>query len=78
MVTPTNYEPSFNNQSYQQAHVVLAMDYVLQQYSLAKGLKKFGKKGENAAYNEIKQQHMRGTLKPVVSKLIPYEKRKAI
>ena len=72
---PTNYEPSFIGQRYEQAHITMGVEYALQQYSLMKGLKKFGKRGEDAAMDELRQQHMRESFKPMVPSNIPPEKR---
>ena len=45
-------------------------------YSLAKGMKVLGKRGEEAAFGEVDQLHKRGVFNPIdVSKLLPEEKR---
>ena len=36
-----------------------------QRYSVQKGIKKFGKKGKNAAYKEMRQLHERVVFKPI-------------
>ena len=49
-----------------------------QQYTLNKGLKKFGKAGEEAAKKEMQQLHDRGCWTPVnISEMMAEEKRKA-
>jgi hypothetical protein len=51
----------------------------VQSYGLMKGLKKFGDKGKQAAYREMKQLHDRVMFKPVcVSKLTVKERRRAM
>ena len=50
-----------------------------QTYSLAKGMKKFGQKGRDAAYNELKQLHDRVVFRPIsVKELTALEKRRAL
>ena len=78
IIRPTEYEPSFTGQRYEQTHIMMAIEYVLQQYSLAKGLEKFGKKGEDAAIEELRQQHLRDSFKPMIPSGIPEEKKKEI
>jgi hypothetical protein len=51
----------------------------VQSYSLMKGLKKFGRKGREAAYKEMKQLHERVVFKPIkVAELTEQEKRRAM
>ena len=51
----------------------------IQTYSLAKGLKKFGEKGRDAALGEMKQIHDRVVFQPIrVSKITPLEKKRAM
>ena len=51
----------------------------VQSYSLMKGLKKFGQKGREAAYKEMKQLHERVVFKPIkVAELTDQEKRRAM
>jgi hypothetical protein len=38
---------------------------LVQRYSVQKGIKKFGKKGKNAAYKEMRQLHERVVFKPI-------------
>ena len=52
---------------------------LLQTYSLAKGLKKFGNKGYAAASGEMKQLHDRGCFTPInVQDLTPVEWKRAL
>jgi hypothetical protein len=39
--------------------------HFVQTYSLSKGLKTFGEKGRQAAYNEMKQLHQRMVFEPI-------------
>ena len=49
-----------------------------QQYLLDKGLKLFGKKGEDATYKEMEQLHKQVCFTPIdISKLLQEEKKKA-
>ena len=58
------------------ATIMLSM---AQTYGLKAGIKKFGDKGEQAAFEEMKQLHLRNTFKPVdPSKLTLEEKRKVL
>lgn len=51
----------------------------VQSFSLMKGLKKFGQKGRDAAYKEMKQLHDRVVFKPIkVEDLTELEKRRAM
>ena len=51
----------------------------VQSYGLMKGLKKFGNKGRQAAYKEMKQLHDRVVFKPIrMSKLTEKERRRAM
>ena len=51
----------------------------LETYSLKKGLKKFGTKGMDAAYGEMKQLHERAAFRPIhISSLSSQEKKKAM
>lgn len=51
----------------------------VQSYSLMKGLKKFGQKGREAAYKEMKQLHERVVFKPIkVAELTEQERRRAM
>ena len=51
----------------------------IETYSLKSGLKKFGTKGEVAAYKEMKQLHDRGVFKPMYPKnLLTAESRKIL
>ena len=55
------------------------MTQLAQQLSLNKRLKKFGKKGHNAACEELHQTHNRMVLKPThASSLTPDKRKKAI
>jgi hypothetical protein len=48
-------------------------------YSPKKGLQKFGDKGRNAAFDEIKQLHDRGVFRPVkINTLSQQEKKRAM
>ena len=51
----------------------------IQTYSLIKGLKKFGDKGYDAAFGEMKQLHDREVFRPInVSEMTPLEKKRAM
>ena len=70
------YIPNLSGKSYEQifANVV---HHVMTQYSLKAGIKKFGKKGEDAAYEELEQLHMRDTFKPVLPSYLNKENHKS-
>ena len=52
---------------------------MIQTYSLKKGLEKFGVRGKQAAYKEMKQLHKRVVFKPVkVETLTPQERKRAM
>ena len=74
---PTNYQPDFENQCYNTTMVTYGnkdevndmivastLEVVMIQYSLGKGLKKFGDQGSNAIYDELNQMHKRGAFEP--------------
>ena len=66
------------NDIYLSPHNKRAMQFV-QSYSLMKGLKKFGQKGRDAAYKEMKQLHDRVVFKPIrVEDLTEMEKQRAM
>ncbi len=51
----------------------------VQQYSLKKGIEKYGKRGEQSAIDEMTQLHDRGSFRPLdVKKLSPLERKKAM
>ena len=75
---PERYTPSFKGTTYEYNNIMLAMNYVMQQYSLKKGLEKFGERGDKAAYAEMEQQHLRNSFIPVLPKDISPEKRKRV
>jgi hypothetical protein len=53
--------------------------HFVQSYSLRKGLKKFGQKGRDAAYKEMKQLHDRVVFEPIrIEDLTDIEKRRAM
>ena len=53
--------------------------HFVQSYSLRKGLKKFGQKGRDAAYKEMKQLHDRVVVEPIrIEDLTDIEKRRAM
>ena len=52
---------------------------LVQRYSVQKGIKKFGKKGKNAAYKEMRQLHERVVFKPIkVESLTRLERQRAM
>ena len=53
-------------------------EWVFEQYSFIKGLKKFGKLAEDVAYNELNQMHKRGTFEPRHFKDLSKQERKKI
>ena len=60
--------------------VFKAMDhYARQQYGLERGIKEWGDRGKDAAFEEVKQLHMRTTFKPInMDDMTSEERRKAI
>ena len=51
----------------------------VQTYTLNKGIKKFGKKGYEAAFKEVEQLHKRMVFEPIdVNSLTPKERKRAL
>ena len=69
---------SFEGPSTRFGKAIKAVSFV-ETYSLKKGLIKFGRRGEEAAYGEMKQLHEREVFKPVhPSRLTPNERKKIL
>ena len=72
-----SYVPEIGGKKYAYNHAQLAA-YLMQQLSLKEGLKKFGDKGDKAAYAEMEQLHLRTTFKPVLPSDLTQEKKKEV
>ena len=63
---------------YDYTNMMLTMNYTMQQVSLRRGLELYGERGDIAAYEEMKQQHLRDRFKPMLPSSIPSSKRKEV
>ena len=75
--TESTYVPEIGGKKYAYNHAQFAA-YIMQQLSLKEGIKKFGKKGDKAAYAEMEQQHLRETFRPVLPSNLTPEKKKEV